>query len=52
VHAELPYAVFAFGCYCRYLGAWLVNNVPAPMLAIDIASAFLKSQVQLFCNMS
>lgn len=43
--AVLPYPLYAFGCWYRQLGMWLMSLVPSPMLAVDIASAFLKSQV-------
>ena len=44
--ARLPFPLFAFGCWYRRFGAWLVNQVPSPMLAVDMASVFLKSQVR------
>jgi hypothetical protein len=43
--ATLPYALFAFGCWYRRLGTWLRSQVPSPMLAAELASVFLKSQV-------
>lgn len=44
--AELPFAVFAFGCWYRAAGAWLMHNVASPLLVLDLASAFLRSQVR------
>eukprot|EP00879_Flechtneria_rotunda_P007565 GHRR01007936.1.p1 GENE.GHRR01007936.1~~GHRR01007936.1.p1 ORF type:complete len:338 (+),score=66.66 GHRR01007936.1:154-1167(+) len=43
--AMLPYYVHALFCWGRYVGAWLVNNIPGPLLAVDMATLFLKSQV-------
>ncbi|KAI8475395.1 MAG: O-methyltransferase-domain-containing protein [Monoraphidium minutum] len=43
--AALPYAAFAAGCWSRHAGGWVAAQVPAPMLAVEAASAFLKSQV-------
>jgi hypothetical protein len=43
--ARLPRLVFALGCRTRQFGAWLTNQIPAPLLATELASAFLKSQV-------
>lgn len=44
--AVLPHPLYAFGCWYRQLGMWLVRQVPSPMHAVDIASA---SQVRLAC---
>jgi hypothetical protein len=44
--AALPFPLFFAGCWTRHLGARLSSLVPSPMLAVDVAAAFLKSQAR------